>query len=117
MKVGIDTALDEKKRLYAGLEDLLREVAHEIANDVPEGLPEGLNIAYFPQIGFLITMPMDGESGASLWEGSPEDPWEKMFSSDLQVYYKSSKMRDMDDAIGDVYTEICGTLSRGSVVL
>lgn len=83
-------------------------VASRIAEDVPTGLPADINVIYFPQIGFLISMPKDEETGTSLWEGSEADPWERMFSSDLVAYYKNSVMREMDETIGDIHTEICG---------
>lgn len=105
---GIDDALDEQRRFYDGINDLLSEVAREIAHDVPEGLPIDLNVVYFPQIGFLVTMPMDPETRRSMWEGTEEDVWEKMFSSETNVYYKNSQMREMDTHFGDVWNIICG---------
>lgn len=83
-------------------------MAREIAQTVPEGLPLDLNVVYLPQIGFLITMPMDPETGRSMWEGTEEDVWEKLFSSETSVYYKDSRMRDMDGHFGDVWNDICG---------
>lgn len=82
--------------------------AHEIAEEVPIGLPADINVIYFPQLGFLISMPKDEETGRSLWEGSDEDPWEHMFSSEEIAYYKNDTMKAMDIDPGDIYTEICG---------
>ncbi len=112
----MDEELDEKKRFYDGIGDLLSEVAREIAEMVPANLGHDLNVIYFPQIGFLIAMPMVPETGRSLWEGTEENVWEKMFSSDTVVYYKSSQMKEMDDHFGDIYGEICGKQTLLSIV-
>lgn len=71
-------------------------------------MPKDLNVIYFPQIGYLIAMPMNADTGESYWAGTEEDHWEKMFSSDMSVYYKNDQMSEMDDQFGDIYTEICG---------
>ncbi|KAI9727494.1 MAG: MutS protein msh5 [Chrysothrix sp. TS-e1954] len=107
VRAGIDETLDEHKRLYEGMSDLLLRVAEKLAEEVPAGLPNNLNVIYFPQIGFLITMPKDTETDAVLWEGPEEESWERMFSTDLIVYYKNETMRDMDERFGDVYGDIC----------
>lgn len=108
VKHGVSEELDEQKRLYEGISDLLSEVARDIAGNVPAGLVDNLNVIYFPQIGFLIAMPMDPEIGRALWEGDGEDAWERMFSSDTIVYYKNYQMTEMDEWFGDIYGEICG---------
>ncbi|CAE6341580.1 unnamed protein product [Rhizoctonia solani] len=54
---GIDEALDEKKRIYNGLDDLLIHVARQVSQNMPEGYAEELNVLYFPQLGYLIRIP------------------------------------------------------------
>lgn len=108
VRAGLDDALDEHKRLYEGMSDLLLRVAEKLAENVPAGLPNDLNVIYFPQIGFLVTLPKDPETGTALWEGTEEEPWERLFSTDLIVYYKNDTMREMDERFGDVYGDICG---------
>lgn len=105
---GIDEELDEAKRLYEGIHDFLSKVARDIAENIPRDLPNDLNVIYFPQIGFLITMPMDQETGQVPWEGSEFDIWEKMFSTDAVVYYKNDRMKQMDTRFGDIHGQICG---------
>jgi len=108
VKAGVSEELDEQKRLYEGISDLLSEVARDIAGNVPAGLVDNLNVIYFPQIGFLIAMPMDLEVGRALWEGTEDDVWEKMFSSERIAYYKNYQMTEMDQRFGDIYGDICG---------
>ena len=111
VRPGIDDALDERKRLYEGIGELLSRAARSIAQEVPEGLSNDLNVIYFPQIGFLVAMPKDPEVGRALWEGTEDEPWENMFSSEAITYYKNSPMRQMDEQFGDIYGDICGVLS------
>jgi len=51
---------------------------------------------------------MDPDTGRSLWEGSEEDVWERMFTSEAIVYYKNDKMKEMDNYFGDIHSDICG---------
>lgn len=121
VRVRVSDELDEQRRLYDGIDSLLSHTAREIATTIPEGLPLDLNVVYLPQIGFLITMPMDPETGRSMWEGTEDDVWEKMFSSETNVYYKNRNMHEMDIEIGDVWNDICGAvetriLSSGLII-
>lgn len=108
VRPGVDELLDEKKRILAGLESLLQQRATEIAENVPEGLPADLHVLYIPQLGFLISMPKDEETGRSLWEGSEDDPWEHMFSNEAEAYYKNDTMKTTDIEPGDIQTQISG---------
>ncbi|KAK7681540.1 hypothetical protein QCA50_015272 [Cerrena zonata] len=55
----IDEVLDHQKHLYAGLDSVLSKVAHRIAESetVPYEYAKRLNVVYFPQLGFLISIP------------------------------------------------------------
>ncbi|KAF1841047.1 uncharacterized protein K460DRAFT_420875 [Cucurbitaria berberidis CBS 394.84] len=100
---GIDEELDQIKRTLDGLEAFLNEVARKLSERMPSDLRATLNVIYFPQIGFLVTVPVDPETGAAVHDGSFDNPWERMFSTEEQVYFKNSEMREMDDHFGDVY--------------
>lgn len=70
------------KRTFAGLDDLLGEVARKLSEKIPSGLQGSLNVIYFPQIGFLTTVPIDPATGGAVYDGSIENPWERMFSTE-----------------------------------
>jgi DNA mismatch repair protein MSH5 len=70
------------KRTFAGLDDLLSQVARKLSEKVPPDLQEELNVIYFPQIGFLTTVPSNPETGGAVYEGGFENPWERMFSTE-----------------------------------
>lgn len=62
-----------------------------------------LNVIYFPQIGFLCTTPIDPDTGDAVYDGDLEYPWERMFATEEQVYFKNSETREMDEHFGDIY--------------
>ncbi|TKA64558.1 hypothetical protein B0A49_08259, partial [Cryomyces minteri] len=76
VKTGVDEELDNMKRTYDGIDNLLSEVARHIAEGVPSDLRSDLNVIYFPQIGFLVAMMLDEETGCGVYEGGIADPWE-----------------------------------------
>jgi DNA mismatch repair protein MSH5 len=100
---GVDEELDNMKRTFAGLDDLLGTVARSLSEKLPADFQGALNVLYFPQIGFLITVPLDPATGEAVYDGSYDNPWERMFSTEDQVYFKNSQMREMDGHFGDLY--------------
>ena len=72
---GVDEELDHMKRTLDGLEDILNKVANRLSEDMPAELRATLNVIYFPQIGFLVLVPMGDDvfcrvstiDGSVLW--------------------------------------------------
>lgn len=108
VKRGIDEELDDMKQTYDGLNDLLQRVADDIQSMIPYGEDVKLNAIFFPQIGFLIAVDIDPATGQGVYEGSDEDPWEKMFTTEQVAYYKNSNVSELDAFFGDIYGRICG---------
>ena len=79
---GVDEELDQMKRTLDGLESFLNEVARKLSERMPTDLRTTINVIYFPQIGFLVTVPVDSETGAAIHDGGIETPWERMFSTE-----------------------------------
>lgn len=79
---GIDEELDHMKRTLDGLEDILNQVAGKLSEGMPSDLRASLNVIYFPQIGFLVIVPIDSATGTAVYDGSFESPWEMMFSAE-----------------------------------
>ncbi|EFQ91292.1 hypothetical protein PTT_11889 [Pyrenophora teres f. teres 0-1] len=100
---GVDEELDQMKLTLDSLDDFLNQVARKLSERMPSDLRATLNVIYFPQIGFLCTTPVDPETGTAVYDGSFDNPWERMFSTEEQVYFKNSETREMDDHFGDVY--------------
>jgi DNA mismatch repair protein MSH5 len=78
----IDEELDQMKRTLDGLEDFLNQVAGRLSEKMPSDLRASLNVIYFPQIGFLVTVPVDPATGGAVYDGNFDNPWERMFSTE-----------------------------------
>lgn len=110
---GIDVDLDDMKQVYDGIEDLLNQISKTIAATVPVQHGLNLNVIFFPQIGYLISIPLDSNTNHGNYEGggSSEGRWDRMFSTESRVYYKDFRMMELDEKVGDIYTKICSKLS------
>ncbi|VDC00678.1 unnamed protein product [Peniophora sp. CBMAI 1063] len=101
----IDEELDNRKHIYNGIDAVLSKVAEEISDIVPPDYATTLNVVYFPQLGYLICVPMLDEwktdSGIRVLDG-----WTFQFSSESHVYFKDDKMHDLDKHLGDLYPSI-----------
>ncbi|KAJ7459929.1 DNA mismatch repair protein MutS [Mycena latifolia] len=105
VRPNIDEELDNRKHVYHGIDSVLSKVAEQVCQTVPPDYASSLNIVYFPQLGFLICIPMLEE-----WK-TPDginviDGWSFQFSSESHVYFKSQEMTDMDFHIGDLHPSI-----------
>ncbi|KAL8736313.1 MAG: hypothetical protein Q9166_000468 [cf. Caloplaca sp. 2 TL-2023] len=109
VKPGVDEELDAMKQTYDGIEDLLNKTSQSIAETVPAQYSLDLNVIFFPQIGFLISIPIDPETGRGNYEGPDADGggWDRIFSTRSRIYYKDFRMRELDETLGDMYAVIC----------
>ncbi|KAH8114747.1 muts domain V-domain-containing protein [Phellopilus nigrolimitatus] len=102
VRPNIDEELDKWKHIYNGIDGVLSRVAEQIGETVPADYASSLNVVYFPQLGFLICVPMQEawttERGVDVLDG-----WIFQFSSETHVYFKSQQMHDMDHHIGDLH--------------
>ncbi|EGE03201.1 DNA mismatch repair protein msh5 [Trichophyton equinum CBS 127.97] len=101
----IDQDLDNLKETYSGMDSLLNQVAINIAASLPEGITKEINVVYFPQLGFNIAMPFK-DRGMPMY-GSNDEDWTQVFNTENRAYFKDSRMREMDEKLGDIYGLIC----------
>ncbi|KAI0643124.1 DNA mismatch repair protein MutS [Trametes meyenii] len=91
----IDDELDNLKHVYNGIDTVLSKVATQISATIPPDYASSLNVVYFPQLGFLVCVPMrdewQGEAGIAVLDG-----WS----------FQSQEMHDMDIHIGDLHPAI-----------
>ncbi|KAH9983340.1 DNA mismatch repair protein MutS [Russula compacta] len=101
----IDEELDNRKHVYNGVDAVLSKVAEGISPTVPQDYATSLNVVYFPQLGFLVCVPMleEWRSGDGI---EVLDGWTFQFSSESHVYFKNDKMHDLDKHLGDLYPSI-----------
>ncbi|KZT60301.1 hypothetical protein CALCODRAFT_492631 [Calocera cornea HHB12733] len=101
----VDEALDNVRHIYHGLDSLMSRVALELSRHIPPQFASELNVCYYPQLGYLITIPLRPE-----WQGEEDfqcmEGWSFQFMTEEKVYFKSQEMKDMDQQIGDVYTSM-----------
>jgi DNA mismatch repair protein MSH5 len=107
IKRGVSERLDEIKDVYDAMDNLLSEAAVDIAGTLPADFGAKLNVVYFPQLGYHITMPIDAETDQPIYDGG-DTPWERMFTTQNQVYFKDDRMREMDEQLGDLWAVMCG---------
>ncbi|RIB15967.1 muts domain V-domain-containing protein [Gigaspora rosea] len=101
VKPHVDEELDHMKRTYDGLDDFLFEVAREISTSIPTEFASTLNVIYFPQLGYLVTVPLKSE-----WRDEEDfkiDGLYYQFSTATTVYYKNDRMRELDEYLGDIH--------------
>jgi len=55
----VDEHLDEMRRTYQGLDSFLSQIAKEISETIPTEFTHAINVIYFPQLGYLIAVPMN----------------------------------------------------------
>ncbi|KAJ3316158.1 MutS protein msh5, partial [Blyttiomyces sp. JEL0837] len=104
VKPGVDDSLDDQRRIYQGLDNLLSHAANEVSKSLPQALSKSLNVVYFPQLGYLITIPLRPEMRNQ--EDFVFDGLKFQFCTEKTVFYKSSHMYEMDEAIGDIHSLI-----------
>jgi DNA mismatch repair protein MSH5 len=107
VKRGVNGRLDEIKDVYDGMDTLLSKAAVNITRTLPAYIETNLNVIYFPQLGYHITVPLNVETGQPVYDGG-DRPWERMFSTQNQVYFKDDRMREMDEQLGDLWAMMCG---------
>ncbi|KAF9433070.1 MutS protein msh5 [Entomortierella beljakovae] len=59
VKHNVDEELDRMRHTYNGLDSFLSEIAKEISSTIPSDFTPTINVIYFPQLGYLITVPMN----------------------------------------------------------
>ncbi|KAG0036136.1 MutS protein msh5 [Podila clonocystis] len=106
VKHNVDEHLDEMRRTYQGLDSFLSQIAMEISQTIPTEFTHAINVIYFPQLGYLIAVPMNAN-----WQ-TPEDyeleGLSFQFKTEHTVYYKNDKMRrkwreKLDENLGDLH--------------
>ncbi|PVF94626.1 hypothetical protein CPB86DRAFT_808461 [Serendipita vermifera] len=104
----VDETLDRWKETLAGMDSLLSSIARNIAEGISPEHAERyreLNVVYFPQLGYLISIPLQVEDSESQMRQGLEG-WQFQFMTDDAFYFKSQEMREMDEHVGDLNTYI-----------
>ncbi|KAL9547867.1 hypothetical protein MBANPS3_005963 [Mucor bainieri] len=122
VKKGVDSELDILREEYEKLDDTLLRVSQEIGATLPIGLSAALNVVYFPQLGYLITLPQYHLQRNSGWSSAGSSycdssnitehyqrnlpGFELQFSTADNLYYKNDKTKELDATLGDLHAMI-----------
>ncbi|KAI8049134.1 DNA mismatch repair protein MutS [Gilbertella persicaria] len=120
VKEGVDTTLDDLREKYQHLDDYLLQVSQEISTVLPMSLRVALNVVYFPQLGYLITLPqyhLQRHSSAVDDNGSMSSinselhrqrlaGFELQFTTADNLYYKNERTKELDESLGDIHAMI-----------
>lgn len=118
VRLGIYEDLDRLKRHYDGMNSFLAEVVQRTIQASPSWAASYIRSCIFlPQLGFLLAIELDPETGYSKYRGEREngDCWEQLFVADGAVHYKNNDMRHLDEQFGDIYCEIAGRFNNSEV--
>lgn len=84
-------------------------MAREVSLHIAPGLVSQMNVVYFPQVGYLISMPHDPDLSPdelALRISTQEDPFEPLFSTEHTNFFKNTRMRELDTEFGDIHADI-----------
>ncbi|KAH9515439.1 MutS protein msh5 [Bulinus truncatus] len=99
----VDDELDDKKRTYNGLSDLLNKMSYEELKSLRVDI-EKCCVSYLPQVGFLLVIEMP--EGKTENDDHTIEGLEFKFCSDNLVFYKTPKMTELDNILGDALVSI-----------
>lgn len=104
VKHGIDDELDEKKKTYNGLPDLMTKIAEKELSQLDPKILE-CNVIYLPQLGYLLALPhypfLQEDDGFAV------PGLDFMFLNNDTIHYKSESTKELDSLLGDTQSEIC----------
>ncbi|XP_066929961.1 mutS protein homolog 5-like isoform X1 [Clytia hemisphaerica] len=104
VKTGVDEELDERKRTFDGIPNLMTKVAQSELSKLNRSITK-CSVTYLPQLGYLLNLPLtDDMKEAGNYYIDPL--LEFKFMADEVVYYKSAGTQELDDQLGDLQCDI-----------
>lgn len=100
----VNERLDELRQTYNALSEFLARVADELDLPIP-----GLNVVYFPQLGFLATIPAAAQADLPpdfVLQVPAAFHVPLQFVTEKIAYFKCDRIRQLDTDIGDVHTDM-----------
>ena len=103
VKPGVDKNLDDKRRLYNGLPDIMRTIAEQEVNSLPNFL-ESCVISYIPSLGYHLCAPRSRQEEDIDYTDIPGLTFE--YETDAVLYFKTERCIELDKSLGDVCHDI-----------
>ncbi|KAI9494539.1 DNA mismatch repair protein MutS [Zychaea mexicana] len=101
VKDNYDADLDHLRETYSGLDAILLSVSQEISYNMSPNIAPLCNVVYFPQLGYLITLPIHLE-----YSIDPRWGFELQFKTAENLYFKDVKTKELDEVLGDIHAMI-----------
>jgi DNA mismatch repair protein MSH5 len=103
--------LDGLRQEFANVLQVLPDLKESVVQDTSR--EAGVHIRHctvMPQLGFLIGVALDPETGEGVYHGQhdPQGEWTMCFVSEDIAYYKNHLMLDLDSQYGDLPSRIAG---------
>ncbi|XP_047498885.1 mutS protein homolog 5-like isoform X2 [Penaeus chinensis] len=112
VKPGVDPELDDKKRRFSGLGEVMRRVAEVELDHLPLEV-DSCCIIYLPHVGYLLAFPPTPELDRSLNAHGYDLPGlEFMFRTSDMILYKSRTCHELDRELGDIQVDIANHETR-----
>jgi DNA mismatch repair protein MSH5 len=102
-KPGVDVELDELRQVYEGLGNFLTEFGKEEFFQYDSELVPALKCVYYPQIGFLVAVPVLSDHSIEEQLQLFQLGLEYQFHTETFVFYKSPRVIELDSHIGGKY--------------
>lgn len=99
----VNADLDRLRRQYNELPEFLSGVVKQVANRINNPAIRAINVVYFPQLGFLVTIQLNEELSV---ENINEEGLELRFSTEKVAYFKDPCTLQLDKELGDIYTDM-----------
>lgn len=97
--------MDELRKKYHELPEFLSDIVKKVASRITNPLISTVNVVYFPQLGFLVTIPIEENVDIGNVK-EPEPEFELQFTTEKVAYYKECTTRRLDEEIGDIYADM-----------
>lgn len=108
VKRGVDSELDDVKDAFQDMERVLQTRAIETSRELESAASPptaGLSVLYIPRFGYLVQLP--SEVAKDLMQERAPFGWQRSFVTETHAYFKTTRMREMDDELGDLWSVIC----------
>ncbi len=102
--------LDKIKYNLRGLPSLLERASDQINRELPDGVRGCVEkCVFYPQMGFFVVVGRNPATGNPYYEGQGlTHPWEPIFITEDHYFFKTNRMIELDEGIGDLQTMATG---------
>lgn len=102
----VNPDLDRLRHQYRTLPSYLTAKVQLVAERIRNPMIRAVNIVYFPQLGFLVTISLEGKSRVKDIQSAIGDDFDLQFVTEHVAYFKDSITKVLDDEIGDIYADM-----------